>query len=261
MSSATETRTRRWRRAKRTIRRRWVQACLVLLFWLVVLGVSARVLGPKAPKAGDTSKLNYMHCDNEACRFEIPYNKEMDGKRCLKCQGSSQGNANAKEGYLVGTEKSIKTGVQMSPWTRVYVALFVETVVMLALMTYLMYRTVPDPGTQYFVVACPYCNQRLRYRALSHGGQGACSRCKRILLGSPMKRTRCPKRTCSKRRRRRRRGRSGPGAPRPKLGSRRAGGNDVGPVDQTLVGAGVSPAGLCRSETPAPQFGPVVRRE
>jgi hypothetical protein len=162
-------------RVKRAFRRRWVQVCIVLLVWLLALGVSFNRLSPKPNK--DPAKLQYMHCDNEACRFEIPYDKDRVGQQCPKCKGVKGG----KEGFFVGTEKSVKTGVQMSPWTRVYVAVFVESVLALAGITYLLYRPVPDLTNLFFVISCPYCNQRLRYRAVSHGGQGACSRCKRIL--------------------------------------------------------------------------------
>ena len=69
----------------------------------------------------------------------------------------------------------------MDPWMKVYVSTFLETVIMLGVVTYLMYREVPDPNSQFFIVGCPYCNQRLRYRAVSHGGLGSCSRCKRMI--------------------------------------------------------------------------------
>ncbi len=176
MSSTT--RTRSWRRVKRTVRRRWVQAGLVLLFWLVVLGATVAKLAPKAATKADAANYKYMHCSNDACRFEMPYNADMIGKRCDRCRGKDV----KVEGYFEGSKDSVKSGKgAMSPWARVYVIMFVETVAMLALVTYLMYRTVPDPATQFFVITCPYCNQRLRYRAVSHGGQGACSKCKRIL--------------------------------------------------------------------------------
>lgn len=163
-------------RARRALRRRWVQAAIVILVWLLGAALTYGRLAPKGVAAGsakDTSKFKFMHC--ETCKMELPYNKDLDGKRCSKCQPP-------KEGFFVGTELSVKSGAgSMSPWTRVYVAIFVETFLMLGLMTYLMYREVPDPGTQYFVVACPYCSQRLRYRAASHGGLGSCSRCKRMI--------------------------------------------------------------------------------
>jgi phage FluMu protein Com len=146
-----------------------------VLIWLIVMAATDRKLSPKQPaKGGDTSRFKFMHCDNDSCRLEMAYNKDMDGKRCPKCQPP-------KEGYMVGSETSIKGATQLPPMVRVYVALFVETVLMMGVLTYLMYREVPDPGTQYFVIACPFCNQRLRYRAVSHGGQGACPKCKRII--------------------------------------------------------------------------------
>jgi hypothetical protein len=169
--------TKRWKqRARRTFRRRWVQVSLVLLFWLMVMVVTVSRYGPKTPAKGaaqDTSKFKYVHCDN--CKLELPYNPDLVEKRCPRCQPP-------KEGFFVPSEFSVKSRLgQTNPWTPIYVALFIETVAMLALVTYLLYRPVPDPTSAYFIVSCPYCNQRLRYRAVSHGGQGACSRCKRIL--------------------------------------------------------------------------------
>jgi hypothetical protein len=142
----------------------------------MAMAVTVGRFGPKTPVKGaaqDTSKFKYVHCDN--CKLELPYTPEMVEKRCPRCQPP-------KEGFFVPSETSVKSRLgQTSPWTRIYVALFIETVVMLALLTYMLYRPVPDPASVYFIVSCPYCNQRLRYRAVSHGGQGACSRCKRIL--------------------------------------------------------------------------------
>jgi hypothetical protein len=143
----------------------------------MVMVVTVSKFGPKTPEKGaakDDKKYKYVHCDN--CKMELPYNADMVEKRCPKCLPPN------KEGYFVPTEVSIKSRLgQVNPWTRIYVALFIETVAMLAVITYLMYRPVPDPASMYFIVSCPYCNQRLRYRAVSHSGQGACSRCKRIL--------------------------------------------------------------------------------
>jgi hypothetical protein len=152
-----------------------------VLVWLAAVGATLAALAPQsAAKRAASVKLEFMHCDNPACGFELPYNKDMDGKKCTLCGGKDA----KTEGFFVGTEKSFKKEggkTALSPWNRIYVILFVETVLMMGLMTYLMYRTVPDPSIQFYMIACPHCQQRLRYRAVSHGGQGACSRCKRIL--------------------------------------------------------------------------------
>ena len=161
-------------RARRAFRKRWVWVCIVGLVWLLVVAVSvSRFMPKKSAPGADAGKYKFMHCDQ--CKTELPYNKDLDGKKCAKCQPP-------KTGYYVATEVSVKSGAgALSPWAKVYVAAFVETVVMLAAVTFLLYLPVPDPKTLYFVVACPYCSQRLRYRAISHGGLGSCSRCKRML--------------------------------------------------------------------------------
>src|SRR5262245_14543392 len=110
-------------RVKRAFRRRWLQVCIVLVAWLLVIALSVRQYRPKEPpKAGtaDTTQYKYLHCDQ--CLMELPYNKELDGKRCPKCQPP-------KTGFYVPAEHSVKSGLgAMSPWSKVYVATFVETV-------------------------------------------------------------------------------------------------------------------------------------
>jgi uncharacterized CHY-type Zn-finger protein len=146
------------------------------MVWLLVVMVSVRQFGPREPAKGakrDTSRFKFLHCDH--CKMEMAYNQEMDGKRCPKCQPPNTG-------FFIPTETSVKSGLNaLSPWSKVYVSTFVETVIMLGVLTFLLYRPVPDPKTVFFVVICPYCNQRLRYRSVSHGGLGSCSRCKRML--------------------------------------------------------------------------------
>lgn len=153
---------------------------MIVLAWLLAVGLSVQYFQPKPPATKDgkqakdakqESKYKFLHCDQ--CKMEIPYSEKLDGSKCPKC-------VPPKPGFFVPTEKSASAGVQ-SKWAKVYVAVFVETVIMLGVVTYLLYRPVPDPTTLYFMIACPYCNQRLRYRAVSHGGIGSCSRCKRML--------------------------------------------------------------------------------
>lgn len=179
MDAPPRTKTTRLRTVKRTFRKRWVWVCLVCLVWVITALLSYYRLAPKGSggaKTGDqadTSNFKFMHCDQ--CQTELPYNKSLDGKRCAKCQPP-------KTGFYVGTEISMKSGKgSLPPWTKVYVTIFVETVIFLGVLTYLLYRPVPDPNAMFFIVACPYCNQRLRYRAASHSGLGSCSRCKRMI--------------------------------------------------------------------------------
>jgi Zn-finger nucleic acid-binding protein len=160
-------------RFKRVLRARALWAGVVVLVWLIAVGLTVTHFGPKPRAKGDTSMYKFLHCDQ--CNLEMTYAQNLDGKRCPKCLPP-------KSGFMVPTEKSIKSGSgAMPPWTKVYVGTFVETVVMLGVMVYLMYLPVADPTKMFFVVACPTCSQRLRYRAVSHGGLGSCSRCKRML--------------------------------------------------------------------------------
>ncbi|QJW99275.1 hypothetical protein [Frigoriglobus tundricola] len=176
MENVPRPKTTRIRTVKRVFRKRWIQVGLVLLVWLLTGSLLYARLAPKPVvrgEKGDTSKFKFLHCDQ--CNMELPYNKDLDSRPCPKCPPP-------KSGFYVPTETSAKSGkAALPPWTKVYVALFTDTVLMLGAVTYLMYRKVPDPNSVFFIVACPYCNQRLRYRAVSHGGLGSCSRCKRMI--------------------------------------------------------------------------------
>jgi uncharacterized paraquat-inducible protein A len=167
--------TRRMARVRRVFRKRWVWACIILLVWLIAVGMAVKKLGPKPRQPGeDTTKYKYLHCSE--CGLEVQYTQTLDNSRCLKC-------VPPKTGFFVPTTESMKAGggAALSPWMKVYVAWLVETVIMLGSLTYLLYRPIQDPTKLFFVVVCPSCNQRLRYRAVSHGGLGSCSRCKRML--------------------------------------------------------------------------------
>ncbi len=134
-------------------------------------------VAPKSPEKGkdkDTSGLKFLHCDQ--CKMELPYNKEMDGKRCPKCQPP-------KTGFYVATEHSIKGGGSggLDPWRYVYVSILIETIVMLGVSVRVLSKPIFDPKQAYYILPCPHCNQRLRYRGVSLGSLGSCSRCKRML--------------------------------------------------------------------------------
>ena len=155
--------------AKLAFRKRWVQVGIIVLIWILAGLMTVSVLGPKPVK--DKSKYKFLHCD--VCGTEMPYNPDLDSKKCPKCPPPNTG-------WYRPTVESIKTGYQLDPWNKVYVALFVEVLVMLTAVVYLLYLPVANPANTYFILACPYCSQRLRYRGVSHGGMGSCSKCKRM---------------------------------------------------------------------------------
>jgi phage FluMu protein Com len=158
---------------KLAIRKRWVQLCILLLFWLLVMTVTTLVLKPKSIPKEDTSQYKFIRCD--VCNLELPYSQETANKKCPKCRPP-------KVGYMLPQKESIKSGSgQLDPWRWVYSGLFVETLGLLASVVYLLYLPVSDPTKVYYVLSCMHCSQKLRYRAVALGGIGSCSRCKRML--------------------------------------------------------------------------------
>ena len=160
------------RHVRLAARKRWVQLGIGLLLWLLVGLLTTLVLKPKVIAKGDTSQFKFVRCD--VCQMELPYSQDMANKRCPKC-------AAPKTGFLLPAKESLKAGGELDPWRWVYSALFVETVIFLACIVFLLYLPVADPTKVYYVVCCPYCAQKLRYRAVSLGGIGSCSRCKRMI--------------------------------------------------------------------------------
>lgn len=161
------------RRVQQALRKRWVQVCNIALVWLLAGLVTPAFLGPKAITKSATVEYKFMHCD--ACKFELPYNKDIAFKRCAKCRPPTVG-------FMTPTEDSVKgSKAMLSPWGKVYAAWFVETVIMLAAVVYVLYLPVADLTKVFYVLVCPHCAQRLRYRAVSLGGIGSCSRCKRMI--------------------------------------------------------------------------------
>jgi hypothetical protein len=162
-------------RVKRAFRARWLWALIVIVSWLLVAALTVTKLGPKPATAKDIAggRYKFLYCDK--CGTEMGYDKNLDGKPCPKCTNPKS------RGFFMPQEYSIKEQGKMDPWMKVYVITFAETVIMLGILVYLMYRPVVDPATLYYVVSCPHCQQRLRYRSVSHGGLGSCSRCKRML--------------------------------------------------------------------------------
>jgi hypothetical protein len=172
VANTTKKKKTRIRQLKLAIRKRWVQLCVMLLAGLLVMLLSVLILKPKVIPKEDTSQFKFMHCT--VCSLELPYNKDIAEKRCAKCVG-------AKVGFFVPTTESVKKGGLLDPWRWVYSALFIETLVLLSSVVYLLYLPVTDPTKVFYVLTCPHCSQKLRYRAVSLGGIGSCSRCKRML--------------------------------------------------------------------------------
>lgn len=167
------------RRVLAAFRRRWVQVGLVVVTGGLAIGATSLALAPKDRKkpgtAGadkDQAQFKFMHCDN--CRLEIPYNPEQEGRRCPKCQPP-------KTGFFVATRKSIKEGGEPNPWRWYNVAVGFESVAVLGAVVYLLYLPVRDPSSVWYIFDCPHCSQKLRFRAVSLGGAGMCSRCKRMV--------------------------------------------------------------------------------
>ncbi len=164
------------RHAQLAFRKRWVQVCLLGMIWLFTVLLTVAYMAPNSPAKGaakDTSGFRFLHCD--VCKMELPYNKEMDGKRCPKC-------VPPKTGFFFPTEQSIRTGSgSLSPWRYVFVAVCIESVVLLGITVRVLSAPIFDPKAAYYILPCPHCNQRLRYRGVSLGSLGSCSRCKRVL--------------------------------------------------------------------------------
>ena len=73
--SGTKTTKKSWvRHTKLAFRKRWVQVCIVLFFWLVAMVATATAFAPKPIPKGDTSQFLFMHCDN--CQMELTLRQE-----------------------------------------------------------------------------------------------------------------------------------------------------------------------------------------
>lgn len=169
-------RHRTWyERAWRNLRKRWVQVTLVALAGLCAAGLSWKLLVPRVDRQADRAagKFQFMHCTE--CKTELAYSPEMEGKRCPRCQPP-------KTGFYVATEETIKSvSGGKSPERWAVLAVTLELLAALGGVVYLLYLPVPDPAATFYVCHCPHCHQRLRFRQVSLGGIGQCSRCKRPL--------------------------------------------------------------------------------
>lgn len=166
-----------YRRALKNLRKRWVQVVLAVLAGVLAVAVSGRVLIPRraisaAEKEREKAGYKFLHCDQ--CKMEMSYNRELDGKKCPRCQPPNVG-------FLIPTKESIRGGEGASPYRWFYVAAGLEALATLGAVVYLAYLPVRDPTQIYYVFNCPECDQRLRFREVSLGELGQCPRCENIL--------------------------------------------------------------------------------
>ncbi|OWK43969.1 hypothetical protein [Fimbriiglobus ruber] len=152
-----------------------MQVVFVVLGGLAVAGASAKTLIPKNDSKGpvDPNVYKYLRCD--VCNTELPYNKELDGKRCPRCQPPNTG-------FFYKQKDSLKDlGRGSYPLRWFYTAVGLDFLVVLAVVVYVLYRPYTNPADTYYVCTCTTCNQRLRFREISLGELGQCPRCKSIL--------------------------------------------------------------------------------
>jgi hypothetical protein len=132
------------------------------------MGISVWLLAPK--KLARDKDPKFLFCPK--CEKEGRYDAKLDGEPCPQCMEEPRG-------VLVGQAVSIKDAARKSPWKRVYLALAFEGVGLVATILFLLSRNRYDLSSIYYVFYCPHCSQRLRFRHVSLGGIGQCSRCRR----------------------------------------------------------------------------------
>jgi len=165
-------------RAWKSLRKRWVQVFVVVSSGVLLAGIAYLLLAPKTSDAAKLAadkkagKYKYLSCDK--CNMELPYNPELDGKKCSKCKPP-------KTGFYTPTVASRKDGGGPDPWKWFILAVAFDGLAVAGTVVYLSSLPVLDPSAVFYVFNCPHCAQRLRFRQLALGGIGQCSRCKRPL--------------------------------------------------------------------------------
>jgi hypothetical protein len=147
--------------------------CIAVVVGALAVGITGRVLAPKAGKDGKPvagGQYKYMHCDR--CKTELAYNPDMALKRCPRCLPPNPG-------FFIPTEHSVKAGGGPSPLRWVYVAVTLELIGTLAAVVVILSQPIPCPVSTYYLFHCPNCSQRLRFRRVSLGEIGSCPRCRR----------------------------------------------------------------------------------
>src|SRR5947209_20362534 len=101
-------------------RPRLVQAAILTLAAVALIGVTYAVLAPAPVKAGTAYK--FMHC--RECGFERPYDAKMAEGKCPMCKPP-------KVGYFTPTMEKVGNN-PVSPWWAFRVAALAEVVAFLA---------------------------------------------------------------------------------------------------------------------------------
>ena len=129
---------------------------------------SGFALRPK--KLPPVTDPKFLYCPK--CEYETRYDSKYDGEPCTKCRDEPVGK-------LAGRTESKKLVGGKSPWKWVYLSIAIESIITTSIVVYLLYRPSKQLEVTYYVFSCPHCGQRLRFRHVSLGGIGQCSRCKR----------------------------------------------------------------------------------
>lgn len=154
--------------ATRKLRERWVQVALAILVGVLLMVVSGFALAPK--KAPPAKEPKFLFCPK--CEMEQRYDVKYDGEPCMKCREEPVGK-------LVGIAESNKTAGKKSPWKWVHLSIAIEAIATTGVVVFLLSRPRRAAESTFYVFSCPHCGQRLRFRSVSLGGLGQCSRCKR----------------------------------------------------------------------------------
>lgn len=168
-ASELETADASWiRAATRKLQDRWVQVLLAILVGILLMVASGFALAPKkAPPAKDPK---FLYCPK--CEYEQRYDAKHEGEPCMRCREEPVGK-------LIGIAESHKVVGKKSPWKWVYLSIAFEAIATTGVVVFLLSRKTRAPESTYYVFGCPHCGQRLRFRSVSLGGLGQCSRCKR----------------------------------------------------------------------------------
>lgn len=145
---------------------------IVLVVGLLVLGGTSWLTYPRKPKLSAAANHKYLHC--EECPWEGTYTDADEDKPCPSC-GSDK--------PLIPTVESTKeTGSATNRFGRMTAILFVESIVLLGAIWFVLRPRDGDGHMKYLRMRCPKCGQKLRFTAKQIGQAGACSRCKRAFI-------------------------------------------------------------------------------
>jgi NAD-dependent SIR2 family protein deacetylase len=152
---------------------------LVLGLGLLVMGITAvMTYPPKAAKKKksfddeDAVEYKFMHCPK--CHAELPFDKQTFADGCPQCQYPR----------LEPTTESVNSVVSMepSPYNRMAASIFVELVVLLGVVWFVLRPRRKDGVVVYFRMRCPKCNQKIRFNQAQAGRPGGCRKCKKMFL-------------------------------------------------------------------------------